>query len=402
MTRAVRHDAMRARNMALVLGEVSRNGQATRAELAGRTGLTKTTVSRLVGDLISAGIAVESEARYGERGRPGVPVAVSGHRHAALGLEINVDHLSVCVVDLARTVRHRRTLPGDNRGSDPAEVMTRLRAMAVEAVERTGLTIAGGVLAVPGPAVPADGLVRSAPNLGWHEVQPVELLGLPFPVSVDNEANLAALGELWFGSGVRDFLFVSGEVGIGAGLVVNGELFRGARGFAGELGHMVVRPDGPLCRCGGRGCLERYTGAEALLGDARTVPELIARLADPANDGASGETDGSAKPLDDVSRVEEAGTALGVALASAVHLVDPGAIVLGGIFTPLFPWIHAPVETALQERLGGLTGGPPPLTISTAGPDAAVLGAAGQVLQRVIADPAALITLTTPRDPAPR
>ncbi|WP_244312157.1 ROK family transcriptional regulator [Microbispora hainanensis] len=447
MTQALRHDAMRARNLALVLGAVGARESVTRAALAEMTGLTKTTVSKLVGDLIEGGLVVETGAvRDGERGRPGVEIRISGQHVAALGLEVNVDYLAVCVVDLARTVRLRRTQAVDNRAAPPVDVIARLgdlaSAVVDEAVEN-GLRVVGGVLAVPGPVDMTSGVVHNAPNLGWRDVPLASLLRFPFPVRVENEANLAALGELWFGSGLPDFLHVSGEIGIGAGLVVRGRLFRGAHGFAGELGHVVVSPDGPPCRCGGRGCLEQYAGQDALLTAARAAASIRPAAVPPAavspaavspvaahgnppagmprrrdadtsgETGTSGKTDEpSSSPemllpaqqgvawvlsrlkegdADVRAACERAAWALGVALSSAVNLVDPDAIVLGGIYAPLFPWIGHMVADTLKDRLGQMRGAVPPVVVSRLGAEAAALGAAGQVIEQVMADPAALL-----------
>ncbi|XVQ86244.1 ROK family protein [Microbispora siamensis] len=421
MTQALRHDAMRARNLALVLGAVGARGSVTRAALAEMTGLTKTTVSKLVGDLIEGGLVVETGAvRDGERGRPGVEIRISGQHVAALGLEINVDYLTVCVVDLARTVRLRRTQAVDNRAAPPVDVIVRLGDLAAavvdEAVEK-GLRVVAGVLAVPGPVDMSSGVVHNAPNLGWRDVPLASLLRFPFPVRVENEANLAALGELWFGSGLPDFLHVSGEIGIGAGLVVRGRLFRGAHGFAGELGHVVVSPDGPPCRCGGRGCLEQYAGQDALLTAARTTADAPpARVSGNVPAGPPRKAADAAGPSpspgmllpaqqgvswmlsrlregDENARAacERAAWALGVALSSAVNLVDPDAIVLGGIYAPLFPWIGDMVADTLKARLGQMRGAVPPVVVSRLGAEAAALGAAGQVIEQVMADPAALL-----------
>ncbi|UOZ06588.1 ROK family transcriptional regulator [Amycolatopsis sp. WQ 127309] len=378
MTQAVRHDSMRARNLEVVLGAVSRGGPLTRAALAELTGLTKSTVSKLVGDLVDAGLLAETgPARAGERGRPGVDVVLSGARIASLGLEINVDYLAVRVLDLTGAVRFAARRDRDNRGSRPKRVLAELQALAEEAIteaRRLGLDLAGAVLAVSGPV--GAGVLFSAPNLGWQDVRAADLLRLPVPVELDNEANLAALGELWYGDGERDFLYVSGEVGIGAGLVVNGELFAGSRGLAGELGHVVVTPGGPDCRCGGNGCLETYAGQEALLaaGNTPTLAALLAAL-----------DRGDRVALDACTA---AGRALGVALTSAVNLLDLDRIVLGGVFTQLYPWLAEPVAGVLATRLGGLRGAPPVLTASRLGGDAATLGAAGRVVHRVLADPA--------------
>ncbi|MEV0596761.1 ROK family transcriptional regulator [Nonomuraea cavernae] len=380
----MRHDSMRARNLAVVLGEIRDAGPLTRAALAERTGLTKTTVSKLVSDLLDAGVVAENGAvRDGERGRPGVAVRLSGHRVATLGLEINVDYLAVCVVDLTLAVRLRRTKWAGNRDSRPEHILGELRSLAESVVaeaEAAGLRISGAALAVPGPV--EHGLLRTAPHLGWRDVRVADLLDLPFKVDdfeVDNEANLAALGELWFGSGARDFLYVSGEIGIGAGLVVDGSVFRGTYGLAGELGHVVVEPDGPACRCGGRGCLEVYAGQDALLGKVGSIPELVARL--EAGDPAA------------LAACDRAGRALGLALTSAVHLLDPGMIVLGGVFAPLFPWLEEPAGETLSTRLGQMRRTPPRLAVSAIGADAAILGAAGLVIQRVVADPARALGL---------
>ncbi|WP_410633452.1 ROK family protein [Amycolatopsis sp. cmx-4-83] len=381
MTQAVRHEEMRARNLEVVLGAVHRGGALTRAALAEVTGLTKSTVSKLVGDLVDAGLLAETgPARAGERGRPGVDVVLSGARVASLGLEINVDYLAVRALDLTGGVRFAARRERDNRGSRPKKVLGELQALATEALTEThrlGLEVAGAVLAVSGPV--GDGVLFSAPNLGWQDVRPADL-HLPVPVELDNEANLAALGELWYGDGERDFLYVSGEVGIGAGLVVNGALFAGARGLAGELGHVVVAPQGPLCRCGGSGCLETFAGQEALLaaGNAPTLPAFLAALADG---------DRAAR-----AACAAAGEALGVALTSAVNLLDLDRIVLGGVFTQLYPWLSGPVTDVLTTRLGGLRGAPPVLTASRLGGDAATLGAAGRVVHRVLADPAPFVS----------
>jgi len=376
MTEIARRGTTRTRNLELVLGEVDRHGPLTRAALAELTGLTKTTVSTLVTELMAAGFVAESGVvRVGERGRPGVAVGVSGARVAALGIEVNVDYLAVCVVDLTRAVRLRTRVERDNRDTRPVDVLRDLRTLALDAVAQAhalGLTVAGAVVAVPGPV--EDGLLYTAPHLGWHQVPVAAALDLPMPVDVDNEANLAALGELWFGTGFPDFLYVSGEIGIGAGLVIGGALFRGVHGNAGELGHVVVEPTGPPCSCGGHGCLEWYAGQDTLLRSVTGgITELLARL-----------HDGDQRAL---AACAQAGRALGIALTSAANLLDLDRIVLGGIFVPLFPWLGPAVEATLTARLGQLRRSVPVVAVSSLDGEAATLGAAGQVVQQVIADP---------------
>lgn len=393
----VRHATMRERNLAVVLERVARHQPVTRARLAELTGFTKTTVSNLVALLEGAGLVRDgAPVHEGERGRPGVGVSLHGDGAAGLGLEVNVDYLAACVLDLAKQVRYRHVVSADNRGREPGAVLAALSALAAEAVAAAagqGLAVAGAAVALPGLLDRENGVVRHAPNLGWTDVPVTGAPGLaaPLPAEYDNEANLAALGELWFGGGARfgDYVHVSGEIGIGAGIVVDGRVFRGAHGFAGELGHLIAEPAGPPCSCGGRGCLEQVAGQEAMLraaglpvtrpagGPGGSVGRLVERL--EAGDAAA------------LGAVARAGRALGGALASVVNLIDPDTIVLGGVFSPLAAWVRPPLQDVLAGGSGSLRRGVPPVEVSGLAEGAAVLGAAGLVVERVIADPALLL-----------
>ncbi|MFV2179413.1 ROK family protein [Actinomadura sp. LOL_016] len=384
----VRHATMRGRNLAVVLEHIARHQPVTRARLAELTGFTKTTVSNLVGILDDAGLVVDgAPVHEGERGRPGVAVSLRGDGAAGLGLEVGVGHLSACVLDLARRVRYRHVVAAADRGREPAAVLAALAGLADEAVAAAagqGLTVAGAAVALPGLLDRESGVVRHAPNLGWTDV-PVAGALAGLPAEYDNEANLAALGELWFGGGARlgDFVHVSGEIGVGAGIVVDGRVFRGAHGFAGELGHLVADPSGPSCPCGGRGCLEQIAGQDALL-RAAGVPTGDAPLDDLAARLAAGDERA-------LAAADRAGRALGGALAAAVNLLDPDTIVLGGVYPPLAPWIVPPLRAALADGPGSLRRAVPPVEVSALADGAAVLGAAGLVIERLLADPAPLL-----------
>jgi len=262
---------------------------------------------------------------------------------------------------------------------------------ALDGAKAAGLPAAGVVAAVPGLVRTAEGLLASAPNLGWTQVPVVAGLSRPgWPrVSVENEANLAALGELWFGEPARvDFIHVSGEIGIGAGVVVGGELFRGRNGFAGELGHVTVRPDGPVCGCGARGCLEAIAGQEAILRAAGLPPSTGTTLATPAGPLARLVERAEAGDERAVDAVRTAGEALGVALAGMVNLLDLDAVLLGGMFALLAPWLREPVQAELAERVLGARWTEPRVEVSKLGWEAAVRGAAGSVVNRIVQNPA--------------
>ncbi|MEV0733467.1 ROK family protein [Polymorphospora sp. NPDC050346] len=377
-------------------GPAAAGGRApSRADIAASTGLTRATVSALVDDLIGGRLVTEvAPAPRAGAGRPALGLVLAGNGPAGLGLEINVDYLAACVVDLTGRVRHRVVHRADQRPAGPRDVLARIADLAAAVrgeAERQGLAHAGTALAVPG-LVTADGVVRLAPNLGWRDVDvPALVHGHPAlagaPLTVDNEANLAALGELHT-AGPASFLYVSGEIGIGAGIVLDGALLRGARGWSGELGHVAVRPDGPPCGCGARGCLERYAGQDAILaaaglaGRGHTADQAVARLTSLAE---------AADPAA-LRALADAGSALGVTVAGVINVLDVDTVVLGGVYAPLTPWLGPAVEDEVNHRV--LTAGWSPVTVraSRLGGDAAVVGAAGSVVRAVLDRPARWLT----------
>ena len=268
--------AVRKSNLSLVARRIAEARSLSRAQLAKLTGLNKTTVSSLVAELMERGVVTESGlADGGGVGRPAQILELDDSRIAALGLEINVDYLAVCVCDLRGAVRYRTAVGHDNRESAPALVFEMLAELVGEALaecDGLGLTPIGAGISVPGTVEAETGMLIHAPNLGWDQLPVAECLreslGDPgFSLSVGNDANLAALGELESGAlrGIRHGLLIYGNVGIGGAVIVDGALFRGSDGFAGEIGHIPVRPfDGEHCRCGGRGCLETLAGQEAI------------------------------------------------------------------------------------------------------------------------------------------
>ncbi|MBA2945821.1 ROK family transcriptional regulator [Streptomyces himalayensis] len=375
---------MRRRNLSRVMHTVAAEGPLSRAAVASRIGLTRAAVSTLVDELIRAGLldelGPERPGRVG-RGRPGSALAVSGRGPAGIGAEVGVDHLAVCAVDLRGEVRARAVQWSDNRGRAPKPVIEELAALVRQVTgeaQSAGLRPAGLAVAVPGLVERGTGLVVRAPNLDWHDTDLGELLAGELPVTVDNEANFGALAELWLGDGTPpDFVHVSAEIGIGAAVVVDGRLLRGTRGFAGELGHVPVRPEGPKCRCGGRGCLEQYAGEEAVLRAAGLGPGegRVGLLAERAAQGDK-----------DVRRaLRGAGTALGIALTGAVNLLDPHTVVLGGALSRLAPWLLPSLERELGSRTASLACG---VAVSRLGPEGPLLGAAHSVVRAVLDDPA--------------
>jgi predicted NBD/HSP70 family sugar kinase len=372
---------LRRHNLALVAHAVAARGEISRAAVAAEVGLTRATVSTLVDELLGAGLLVElGTQRPGTVGRPGTALALNDSGPAGIGAEVGVDHLAACAVDLRGVVRVRASVEAHNRDRPPADVLRELTALIGDVqteAENLGLRAAGLTVAVPGLVGRDRRTVVRAPNLGWENVQ------VPAPAGIDNEANLGALAELWLGghdTAVTDFIHVSAEIGIGAALIVDGQLFRGARGFAGELGHVPVHPNGPRCSCGARGCLEQYAGEEAVLRAAGIPPEQPGAL--KALHAAAADADPAA-----LKALAAAGQAFGIALSGAVNLLDPQAVVLGGPLAELAPWLRPSLERELTHRVTDRQWPAEALLVSRLGRDGVLLGAAYSAVRGVLDDP---------------
>lgn len=388
---------LRQRNMALVMQALAAGEKVTRAAVAAEVGLTRATVSTLVDELLAVGLVAEQGAqRPGTVGRPGTVLALAETGPAGIGAEIGVDHLAACAVDLTGRVRVRADRPAANRGRPAAAVLAELAELTAGVTAEAaaaGLHPVRTTVAVPGLIGPDRGTVLRAPNLGWEDVPLAAAFGGGAATAVENEANLGALAELWLGGHdgrLTDFVHVSAEIGIGAALVVEGRLFRGARGFAGELGHVPVRPEGPRCSCGANGCLETYAGEEALLRAAgvRTGRGPALKAAAVAGDPAA------------LRALEEAGAALGIALSGAVNLLDPQAVVVGGPLADLAPWLLPGVRRELAARVTDRQWRAQDVLISRLGHDGVLRGAAYSSVRTVLDDPATWIrTVTEPNLP---
>jgi predicted NBD/HSP70 family sugar kinase/biotin operon repressor len=359
---------VRRQNLATILREIAEDEPVSRAGLAQRTGLTRGTVSSLVEELLEAGLVTELAAARGGTGRPANPLQLNRSGPAGLGIEIGVDEIGACVVDLAGEVRALRRAPSEHRSQHPRHGLDRATQLANEVIAEAGLDIDGAGVALPGLVGP-DGVLQRAPNLPlWVDVAVDADLAsrLGTPVEIANEADLAALAELWFDDGPQDFVHVSGGIGVGAGIVLGGELFRGPGGRAGELGHVVVEPDGPSCSCGGHGCLEQLAGRTALL-----------RL--------SGTTDTDEFVASPGPAISAAGRALGIALSAAINLLDIPTVVLGGLYARLGP----PLANALTAELRDRVPSRPDIDVrlGTPGAGGALRAAGASVVRRRLRNP---------------
>jgi predicted NBD/HSP70 family sugar kinase len=358
-------------------------------------------VSRLVAELIALGVVRETgRAGGGRAGRPSTRLEL-GDTVMAIGTEVNVDYLSVLVIDIAGREVLRERHPFDaSVGPDASlaallALIRRTRRGLAARLDRPAPVLAGVTVAVPGLVDVAAGLVTEAPNLRWRDVAVAEplqrALGLgPTPVHVGNDANLAAIAEYRSGewAGTPNLVYITGEVGIGGGIIVGGQPLLGTRGYGGEVGHMNVMPGGPLCGCGRRGCWEACIGLNALLQSARQEPRSNAppeRKIEPIVRRARAEDPGTLDVL------RELGRWIGVGAANLANLFDPQVIILGGYFAGLGDWILPAAREALEAGTLARSHDNLHLTTSKLGFTAAAQGGAIHAIERIMSDPTALL-----------
>ena len=335
----------------------------SRAQLALQSGLTKSTVSTAARELIDEGWLVEATARPGLRlGRPSTPLQISTHTRGLVGVEVAIDCLRVVIVSLLGDVLWSTQLPLLDK--TPEAVCARVaqgvaKAHAQLAVH--GLLMSGVGLGLPGAFDVRTGVLRFAPNLGWRNVAIASMVAAAFvqaglpdaPVLIQNEADAAALSEYEFdGANVSDALiFVTCDVGVGAGIVLNDHLFAGGQGLAGEIGHSILNVDGPLCSCGRHGCAETSIGAHALQRELQATGSL-----------------------------REAGKSLGVLLQNLWTSFDPGVLVVGGQSCVRHPELFEMACQTLQTyaNCAGMTA--PTVRVARYGLLAAAVGAAALLL----------------------
>ncbi|MET0952657.1 MAG: ROK family transcriptional regulator [Aeromicrobium sp.] len=376
---------LRRQNTGLVLRSLRSDGPATRTELARRTGLAKATVGTIVGTLEAGGVVAEDDSVPSGRGRPGRPVTLTGESIIGLGLEVNVDYVAAVALDLAGRVKVVETRPVTTAGTPPsARELIGLATDVRSALLASGHTVVGATVAVPGLVAHDNRTVSWAPNLGWNGRQLATELEAAFdgscPTTVDNDANCAALAEASHGvaANVRDSLYITGTIGIGAGIVQDGRLMRGGAGFAGEVGHMPIGDPDATCGCGRRGCWEASIGLRAMLLGVG-MPERATPLQTATAVAERAETDPAVRVA-----LESLGHDLGRGLATLAAVLDPSAIVLGGYFVPLGEHVVPAAAAVLAERLPTAGIHLPEIRLSSLGIHGAALGAAEDALAEVL------------------
>ncbi len=394
-------NSMRSRNRSMLLRSIWRDGPTSRADLARHTGLSRSAVSALVEPLIDSGLVEETGRGSSRGGRRPRMLRFVDEAFSVVGIDMGATHISVVVTDMRGRVRAWQRTDRSTR-EDPHGALQVMRqlvdAARADTGMRTGRMQAGRLLgvgvAVPSPVDPtAPGRLPPFFMPAWRDIdleRDLALSGSP-PLLIDNDANLGALAESWWGAGRDggDLAFIKLGTGIGAGFVIDGHIFRGHNGTAGEIGHLVIDPQGPQCVCGLQGCLSTFIGTPALLAAARAAGsgEPHSLLDDPALDvrrliAAVQQGDPAARAL-----IERAAGFLGLAVAGLINLINPRTVVLGGELATVGDALLLPLRARVQSRSMWTAVAHSRIIASRLGEQDVALGAATRVMQAALMDP---------------
>lgn len=383
-------------NLSEMLRALHTTGPLSRSELGGRLGLTRSTTSLLAADLVGRGLAIESQGlRLGTPGRPSPVLRPNETGVAVLAAQIAVNFMVVALVGLGGRVLGFRRVERDPARFGPQDTVHDLRAMLADLLAGDQVSpdcqIAGIGVGVCGVVRSADGHVVVAPNIGWRDVPLASLLAplrTPrLPLHIVNDLDAAVIGEhvRGIGAGVANLAYVGGEIGIGAGILIDGRLLRGASTSVGEVGHWPVNPRGRACRCGAIGCWETEVGGEALLRAAgvpleRPYPPIVERVIEAARRGECGARDA----------VAEVGGWIGMGLAGVTSTFGPQMIVLSGLFADLLPLVFDQIRGIVRARNMLPDEAQPVIAASPLGVRSVVLGIAELAFEPLLENPISL------------
>ncbi|MFT8639096.1 ROK family protein [Bifidobacterium sp.] len=404
--KSINQDDLRNHNLSVLLDTILRSQTPlSRAELAKATGLTKATISLLVALLLSANIVKEGSPSVPPmHGRPSTPLHLDGRGFCAIGLQINTDGFGFIALDIKGDVIAQQWVSEPMEDRDPDDIFSRLEDLVRDgevAIARCKKVIVGSALALPG-LVTEDYRLLSARNLGWEnlELKRFNLVRRLNP-RIDNEANMAALSQIpgfamqrkeqGLVNPSESFIYLSTDIGIGGAVVRDGQIQRGNHGFAGELGHISVDLNGPVCQCGRNGCLESYAGRKALITASGLDPDPASSPSEVMDELERRWNLGDAQTL---KTMKMAAKALASGLATTINILDIDKVILGGLWGRFGDDLARRIEDQVNAQILGFPERQAHVYLSDCNMRPALLGAAQVGLRRLLDNPLEFILET--------
>ncbi len=380
----------------------------SRTDLAEQMGLTRAAVTLIVNDLIENGVVLEAESRAIPNGRPPVVLEINPKRGMVAAVDMGATHASVAVADFSANIIGEVSFPFDIK-QGPTVCLAETRQILQQLLDQHGISMsqimAIGV-GVPGPVVKDAGMVMAPPIMpGWDRYPIRDTLEKEWgcPVSLNNDAELGALGEWAYGAGrgEKNLAFIKVGSGIGAGLIINQQIYGGTTGSAGEIGHITIDENGPLCTCGNHGCMEAFAGGNAIALQAKKLVESGKRtlLSSLPLEAITAQTVAEAARRGDLPSQEiimRSGTFIGIAIAGLVNLFNPSAVIIGGGVAQAGDLLTTPIRQAVRERSLRASEQSVHITAAMLGKRSTMIGATVQAINIAIHD------ATERKGPAPK
>lgn len=386
---AVDATVMRQRNAALVLRLIWEAREISRADLARKTGLSASTVSDIIGELRDLELVEEKRTGKSSGGRRPILLGINDRRANALGIEIGSSHMTVVVVSFTGELLCSKRVYQPTR-EEPEKAIETLHSLiqwCFEQKEVDSERVIGIGVAIPSPVDPQNpGKLSRLLLPAWSGINLEQELQSVYnrPVFIENDANAGALAELWWGEEeVRDLAYVKVATGIGAGFIIDGKLYRGADGSAGEIGHLSVDKHGEECVCGSRGCLATLIGTTAILHRAITIRSRQGESVETIHDFIQAATEGDREAL---LLLESVGESLGAALAGLLNLLNPRVVVLGGELTEIGDILFDPLRMSLRKHALFSSIAKTRIVASSLGKHAIAIGTTALVLDAALDD----------------
>ena len=383
------------KHAALDLIRFSKEG-LSRTDLAEKMGLTRAAVSLIINDLLESGVIREAKARSAPSGRPPVNLEIAPESGLVGAVDMGATHIGIALADFTANILKENEFPFDiNNGPEVCLAEADQHLQAILESQGSSLSDLSAVgVGVPGPVITEAGMVLAPPIMpGWDRYPIRTTLEKKWgcPVTLNNDAELGALGEWAYGAGrgAKNLAYIKVGSGIGAGLILNQQIYEGTTGAAGEIGHLTIEENGPLCNCGNHGCLEAFAGGYAIANQAKKLVESGAKtlLSELPLERITALDVADAAQRGDLHAQEilrRSGTYIGIALAGLVNLFNPGIIIVGGGVTQAGEMFTDPIRQAVRDRAMRASGQYVQIITATLGRRALLIGALVQAINIAI------------------
>jgi predicted NBD/HSP70 family sugar kinase len=343
-----------------ILSSIRTSGMISRIDIAKNLGLSKASLTGITADLINEGLILEKEAGANQVGRRPILLSINPDGACAVGVSISMEQVEVVIINFQAEIKTSYALSLEKSFYSPEDLVQKITEAIRRCISKSGYTktrIAGIGISIPGLVDSRSGMIKYMPNYGWMDVNLREMLQnkINHPVFIDNDANTITIAERWFGNGKGsdNFLVIVLETGIGAGYVLNGQMIRGSFGIAGEFGHMSINQDGPLCRCGKRGCIEAYSGIYTIVKDAlETINSRMAKKHIKKEISFSDVIKIARDGNPEVKKIfDKAGNVLGFGISQLVILLNPERIIITGLGAQAEDLLFKPMFESIRKNL---------------------------------------------------